>query len=274
MAEEKKDVIDQLVTGQSVKVQSATEQGVEGQVAVGTQQETATLADSTSQEKDVPYSRFKEANEKAKAAEDAKVLAEQQKQQAIDQLALVQANQTQVQTQQPVSIYEQALIDCGLKGQEYLSQEEQIKVNTRMEQLGVVRTQQNQQAFADQNFAQSHSDFVTAVGQLNQVTGQFMASVELQKILMEKPHLRASCSTAQGAYAIVMQERKLAELSKKTETLEQQQTQQNVDANLAPMSGVAAGGGAVSRTTGQITEKSSAKDVAAMEQRVKAGEFG
>lgn len=272
--EENKDVLDQLVIGQGVQAQPATEQGVEGQVAADTQQDAATLADGTSQEKDVPYSRLKEANDKTNAAEAARVLAEEQAQQARDQLALVQANQTPVQVQQPTTTYEQALRDCGLFGQEYLSQEEQIKVNARMEQLGTIRTQQNQQAFADQQFAQSHSDFGKAVGQLNTVTGQFMASAELQKILMEKPYLRASCSTAQGAYNIVMQERKVAELSKKTETLKQHQTQQDVDANLAPMSSSAAGGGAVNRTKGQINEKSSAKEVEVMQERVRAGEFG
>lgn len=273
MAKEEADVIDQLVTGQQkgVTAQSTAEQGVEGQVAADSQQ--GVLADDTSQDKDVPYSRFKEVNEKAKAAEDAKVLAEEQAQQARDQLALVQANQAPVQVQQPVSTYEQALNDCGLKGQEYLSQEEQIKVNARMEQLGTMRTQQQQQSIIDQQFAQSHPDFGKAVGQLNSVTGQFMASAELQKILMEKPYLQASCSTARGAYEIVMQERKLAELSQKNTSLEQHQTQQNVDANLAPMSSVAAGGGAVSRTKGQINENSTADDVRAMQQRVRAGEF-
>lgn len=264
MAKEKKDVIDQLVTGQQegVEAQSATEQGVEGQVAADTQDE-----------QQVPYSRFQEVNTQKNAAEEAKRVAEEQAQQARDQLTLMQANQAQVQAQQPVSTYEQALRDCGLHGQEYLTQEEQIKVNARQEQLGALRMQNQQQAIANQQFAQSHSDFGTAVGQLNTVTGQFMYSAEIQKILMEKPHLQASCLTAQGAYAIVMQERKLAELSKKAAAMEEHQVQQNVDANLSPMSPAAAGGGAVDKTKGQITESSTADEVRAMQQRVRAGEF-
>lgn len=273
MAKENEDVIDQLVTGQQGVNQSTTESGVEGQAAADSG--TAGVQQTTEQdEQQVPYSRFKEVNEQKKVAEDAKVLAEQQAQQARDQLALVQANQNTVQTQQPVSTYEQALLDCGLKGQEYLTQEEQIKLNARQEQINAARTQQQQQAFADQQFAQTHSDFGTAVGQLNLVTGQFMATAELQKILMEKPHLRASCSTAQGAYAVVMQERQLAELSKTTETLKQQQTQQNVETITGPMSSIAVGGGAVNSTKGEITEKSSVKEIETMQERVKAGEFG
>lgn len=265
MAKEQEDVIDQLVNGQGVeKAQSATEQGVEDQVAAGVEKPAE---EQVQDEQKIPLSRFNEVNERMKVAEE-------QAQQARDQLALTQANQGQVEQQQPVSNYEQALRDCGLFGEDFLNQEQQIQLNTRMEQLGMMRVQQQQQAIADQQFAQRHSDFGKVVGQLNQVTGQFMATAELQKLLMEKPFLRASCTTAQGAYEIIMQERKLADLSQKAAVMQQQQTQQQIDANLAPMSSTAAGGGAVDRTKGQITQDSTTEDVRALEQQVKSGKFG
>lgn len=263
MVEENKDVLDQLVDGPGVN-QPTTEQGVEGQVAAD---ESLVEGQPAQDEQQVPYERFKEVNEQRKAAEEAKALAEQQLQQTRDQMAL----QPQVQPQKTVSTYEQALTDCQLLDEEFLTQEQQIRVNARHEQLINAKNQQAQANQADLQFAQSHPDFVKAVGYLNP-QGHFVASAELNKILMEKPYLRGSCVTAQGAYEIVMQERKLAELSQQTTTLKAHQTRQNVDGNLAPMSPAATGGGAVERK-GKITKSSSAEDIRAMEQRVKSGEF-
>lgn len=274
MAKEQEDLNNsQSVADPDLTAQVVNEQGVSD--SAGVQQDAAVLADGTSQDKDVPYSKFKEANEKAKAAEEAKLLAEQQAQQTRDQLALMQqANQAPAQVQKPVSTYEQALIDCGVAGEEFLTEEQRIKVNSRQEQLSSVRTQQNQQVFANQQFAQSHSDFGTAVGQVNPSTGQFMYSAELQAILTKKPHLQGSCYTAQDAYKIVMEQRELEKLSKESAAMQEHQQQQRIDANLSPMSSAAAGGGAVNREQGQITESSTADDILALERRVKAGEFG
>lgn len=261
MVEENTDETGQVVDDQGVDAQVTNEQGVEGQVAAGESQD----------EQQVPYTRFKEVNEQKNAAEEAKRLAEEQLQQSRDQIALMQVNQPQVT--KVVSSYEQALKDCGLLGLENLSQEELIQVNARKDQIDAGTNQQNQQVIANQQFAQSHSDFVKAVGQVNPVTGQFMASAELQKILTEKPYLQASCLTAQGAYSVVMQERQLSKLTQEATALKGHQTQQNVDTKLSPMSSVAAGGGGVDRSKGKISESSTADDVLAMEARVKSGEF-
>lgn len=273
MAKEEKDLNKgQVVTDPDLTAQAVDEQGVAD--PAGVQRDGTVLADGTSQDKDVPYSKFKEANEAKKAAEEAQRIAEEQLQQTRDQIALVNAQPIQAQVEKPVSNYEQALRDCGVAGEDYLTEEQRIKVNARQEQINAVKTQQDNQVFANQQFAQSHSDFGTAVGQANPVTGQFMYSAELQKILTEKPHLQGSCYTAQGAYKVVMEQRKLAKLSEEAAAMKEHQQQQGVDANLSPMSSAAAGGGAVSRNKSQITETSTADDVRAIEQRVKAGEFG
>lgn len=267
MAKEK-DESGQLVNDQGVNAQVTTEQGVKGQVATG----EAAESQQTQDEQQVPYPRFKEVNEQKNAAEEAQRLAEQELQQAKDQMALMQANQPQVQQQKRISTYEQALRDCGLAGQDYLTQDEQIKVNSRQEELMSMKYQQQQQNAADIQFAQSHSDFRKVVGHTNP-TGLFVPSTELEKILTEKPYLRASCGTAQGAYEIVMNERKLATLVNESESLQQHQQELEVDAKLKPMSSSSVSDSAVERK-GAINESSTTEDVRAMEQRVKRGEFG
>lgn len=273
MAKEQEDLNKgQVVADPDLTAQVVDEKGVSD--SAGVQQDATVLADGTSPDKDVPYNKFKEANEAKKAAEEAQQLAEQQAQQARDQVALMQANQAQTQVEKPVSTYEQALRDCGVAGEDYLTEEQRIKVNSRQEQLNTARTQQNQQVFANQQFAQSHSDFGTVVGQVNPVTGQFMYSAELQTILTKKPYLQGSCYTAQDAYKIVMEQRELEKLSKESAAMQEHQQRQEIDANLSPMSSAAAGGGAVNRNKGQINESSTAEDVLALERKVKAGEFG
>lgn len=236
-------------------------------VTAGGQQDVTPDAEGTQDEK------YKAAIAMANAEKEKRQTAEQEAQLARDQMALLQANQ-QVQTQQvqqPTSTYERALQDCGFRDEVYLSQEQQIKVNARKDQLDATNLQQQQSAIANQQFVQSHSDYGAAVGQNNMVTGQFMVSAELQKILMEKPHLRGSCLTSEGAYKVVMEQRELAKL---TTTSQQQQTQQQIDTKLSPMSPAAAGGGAVDRTVGQITENSTAEDIRKVQEQVRAGKFG
>lgn len=273
MAKENEDLNKgQPVTGQDLTAQPVTGSSVSG--SAGGQQEATVLADGTNQDKDVPYGRFKEANEAKKAAEEAQRLAEQEAQQTRDQMALMQASQ--VQAQQPAqappqSTYEQAAKDLGYDP-EFMDEAQRVQVHRRMEQLNVARTQQQQMAVASQQFANSHSDFGTAVGQMN-VAGQFIASAELQKILMEKPHLRASCNTAAGAYQVVMDQRKVAELTQKAQAAEEQEIKNKADAKTGPMSLAAVGGGAIDRTAGLITESSTAADVLKVKEQIERGEF-
>jgi len=85
--------------------------------------------------------------------------------------------------------------------------------------------------------------------------------------------LQGSCLTAQDAYAVVMEQRKLAKLSGEAAVLQEQQNQLNVDAKVAPMGGSAGGGGAVDRK-GQITESSTPDDIRATQAKIRAGDFG
>jgi hypothetical protein len=258
---------EQVAAAEGVTGQVAADQGVESQVAAddgsaaGGQQ--ATKKDDIDELK-IPRSRLNEEIAKKEAAEREAELLRQQ-------MSVVLANQpqsTSAQPQRQKTTYEQAIEDCRIDP-DYMTESDRIRVMARKDELDLQRNIQIANQFANQRFIDSHSDFTTVAGHLNP-TGEFVPSAELQKILIKKPYLRASC-TAQGAYEIVMEERRLAEL---TRTAQQHKVQQEVDMKTSPMSPAAAGGGAVSRTEGQITENSTAEDVLRIEQEVKSGKFG
>lgn len=261
MAKEEKDLNnDQTVAGQDL-TQPVTEEGVEEQT--GVQDASTVLADGTSQDKPVPYERFKEANE-------AKKTAEQETQLLRDQMALVQAQQTQRSEQAgPVTTYEQAIKELGLESNDYLTEPERIQVFKRKEQLDFQRYQQQATVQANRSFITTHPDYGEVVGRPNPMTGTTMPSAEIVEILQRKPHLTAAAlSSAEAAYQIVMDERTLKELTKKTKAFDEQQTQQQIDAKTSPMSASAAGGG-----TGAHFPLKTRADVAEIERRLAAGEF-
>lgn len=267
MAEQNKD----LNTGQLVadtdlnKEQSVAAQDL---TASGQGKQAGTLADGTDENKTVKYSEFKKAN-------DAKVVAEEllkkQQQDHQTQMALLQANQQPVQTQtQPLSDYEQAKTDLGIANVEYPTEAERSNVMTRMAELVNIRNQQTNAAFANQQFESSHPDFTSAVGLRNPVTGAIQPTAEIVKILAEKPYLTAAAyASSQGAYEIVMQERKIQELSQLNTVQQEHLKQQGIDTKLAPVSGAAAGGGAITTTGASVT----VEQQRAAEERVASGEF-
>lgn len=269
MAKEQEDLnTGQLVAGTEDlnSAQAVTEQDLNQSV---TEKQAETLADGTNENKTVKYSEFKKANDAKIAAEE---LLKKQEQDHLSQMAILQANQQPVQTQaQPLSDYDQAKTDLGLANTEYVSEVERSAIHTRMTEIMNVRSQQSAAALTNQQFELSHSDFGSVVGLRNPVTGQIQPTAEVMKILTEKPHLTAAAlASSQGAYQIVIQERELTKLREQTTVQEEHLKQQGIDTKLAPVSGAAAAGGALStKTAGTITLEQQEEN----ERKVAAGEF-
>ena len=266
MVEENKD----LNKGQSVadadlnKDQSVAGQDLNQPV---TEKQAETLADGDDEsKKTVKYEEFKKANEAKKAAEEQAELLR-------NQMAIMQANQQPVQPQtqtQPLSDYDQAKTDLGLAGEEYMDESQRSKVYARITEIMNARHQQTAAAFSNQQFESSHPDFGSVVGLRNPATGTIQPTAEITKILAEKPYLTAAAyASSQGAYEIVMQQRKIDELQQQNTVQEEHLKQQGIDTKLAPVSGAAAGGGAVTTTGSKVT----IEQQQAMEERVASGEF-
>lgn len=260
MAEEKKDVNkEQVVTAQGVS-QSATGDGV-------TQ---VTTEKTETDEKSVPYDRFKEVNDAKNAAEE--LLAKQQ-QDHQTQMAIMQANQQpvqQTQVKEPLSDYDQAKADLGLAGEEYMDENQRSKVQARITEIMNARNQQRNAALANQQFENSHPDFGSVVGLHNPITGAIQATAEILKILTEKPYLTAAAyASSQGAYEIVMQQRRIDELQQQNTVQEEHLKQQGIDTKLAPVSGAAAAGGAAQAASGTVTVEQQQEN----ERKVAAGEL-
>jgi len=268
MAEDNAGVTeDSIAEGQAVEGQLDTGQAVDAQPDTGAKQD----------ENKIPLSRLNEEIGKKKVAETAQKAAEQDAQLLRDQMAIIQANQSQAQVQtqvqQPKSTYEQAMLDCGVAESEYLTEQERTKVFARKEQLDMARNVQQTSQLANQQFIGSHSDYSEVVGVTNLYTGIVTPSTEITEILQRKPHLKAAAyASAQGAYEIVMDERKLKELTEESSASTEFEAQQKVDAKTGVMSSAAVGGsGAVD--SGQLKRATTYEQQLENDQRVAAGQF-
>ena len=269
MPEEKQGVnTDQNAAGQQAdSAQVASEQGVTGQSPAGD-------VDTNQDKGPVPYDRFKEVNDAKNAAVEAQTTAEQAAQQARDQLAVAMANtvqQVQPQVQQPLSTYEQAMADCGATAEELpYDGAMQVKVQNRKEQLEQIKQNSTQQFLANQQFTNTHPDYGEVVGRTNPATGQIIPSAEITEILQRKPHLTATAyASAQGAYNIVMDERKLTKFEKDQAALEEHQARTNVDTETQPLGASAAGGG----VAGDVQQKMMTREqVIEIQEKLASGE--
>ena len=256
----------QAVTEPDLKeTQPVTESGVTEQVA-DVQKQDEKLADGTSTEKDVPYSELKKATDAKNAAEEQTAYAQRQLE-LMQQQALVQANAPQ----QPMTSTEQALADLGLTADDIYVGENYVKIMNRKDQIDSVKTQQQQIAVGNQQFAAQHPDVSQVVGSVNPMTGQIMTcSPELMSLLTKKPYLAGACTTVQAAYDIVLHERKLAEFEKTQASNQEHQNRQEVDNTTQPMGGSAAGGGGAGDPNNQSLM--SREQVLAIEQKLADGE--
>ena len=258
--DEKKDLnTNQTVTDSGLKEQPATAPDLNSQVVTDEQAET--LADGTPVDKSVPYDEMKKAIDSKNAAEEKTRLLQAQVQ-------VMQANQQETVQQAPLSDYDQARVDVGLGGEEFLEESQRGKIYTRMNEITNIRQNQTNALIANQQFESIHPDFSTVVGNRNHL-GQIAPSAEIMKILTEKPYLTASVySSSQAAYDIVMRERELTELKKLNIVNKEHLDQQEIESKLGPISAAAVSGGGISdKTAGTITLKQQLEN----EQRVADG---
>lgn len=199
------------------------------------------LADGDDKEKKtVKYTEFEKANKaKVAAEEEARILREQMQIMAVNQQQTIQPAQTPAQ---PLTVYEQARVDLGLQDEEYPSETDRGRIFQRVIEIQNAVNQQQRQAQSNQQFIQTHADYGEVVGR--QIGNNFQLSPELLEIITKKPHLaNAAYSSAQSAYKVVMDERKLAELEKTATANQEHLARQGIDNKTDPLGGSAAGGG-------------------------------
>ena len=184
---------------------AVNQQDLSNDVVNQTQQD-GTLADGTSAEKDVPYSKLKEATDRAKKAEEDLAFSQRN----YDLLQANQQGQQQAtQVQKAGSTYEQAMLDLGLTADD-LYGENMIKVQNRKSELDQAVQVQQSAYNANAQFFTSHPDFTQVVGSVNPATGTIMSwSSEALALQQKKPWLAGAFQTAQGAYEAVIAERRL-----------------------------------------------------------------
>lgn len=253
-------MVEQIQTGTEEAAAAGQQQTVEDGGDAGVQQATAP-ADGENQ--DVQVEAFKtKAEDEVKKRQAIEAENENLKQ----QMQLITANQASVQPQvpaQPKTLFEQCAERLGFGDGSYLTGEQHGQVLQLMIQVqGNVAT--------TQNYIQSHPDFVQVAGTIHQQTGQLIPSAELQKILTEKPQLRSLAASPQGAYELVMQERKLAELEKNATANQEHLTRQEFDNKTEPLGGSAAGGGGAGDPNNQ--QMMSREQVREIEQKLADGE--
>lgn len=253
--------------------QVVTEEGVNsGQVAddQGVTESTTQNAEETAQnqEQAVPYDRFKEVNEQKKLAEEQVMQAQRDNDILRGQM---QGMTQQAQPVQPKSTYEQAMADCGVTVDDLYDGNNMVKVQNRKSELDAQNMQLQQNVMADRQFMMSHPDYNEVVGSVNPTTGQLMtASRELQDLLSKKPYLAGACTSAQGAYEIVIRERQIAKLQETQQASQEHLNRQNVDNATQPMGASAAGGGTTSASIqGGMMSREKVEEI---EQKLARGE--
>lgn len=220
------------------------------------------LADGTDEDKKtVKYTEFTKVNEARKSLE-------QENESLRSQMQLLASQKPATQPQAPSTPYDQARIELGYGDVEYLTETERSRVISRATEIQNANYRKQVQAQSDQQFKGTHPDYGEVVGR--QVGSQFLPSLELNKILSEKPWKASACSTAQGAYETVMEQRKYDELQQQNAVLAEHLKQTGIDTKLAPVSGAAAGGAAVVANTPAVL---TAEQQAENERKVESGEL-
>ena len=237
-------------------------------------QQTGTTAADTSVGDAVAGDAAQDQDEKKEAGMEAAYKAEKQKRQQLeqseqllrDQLTVANATQQQAQIVAPLSDYDQAKTNLGLAGEEYIEETQRGKIYAEINRITNARNQQSAQLSTNQSFISLHPDYNEVVGRY--AGTQFIPSAEITELVQRKPYLAATAfASAEGAYQIVMDERKLKTLDQKTTVQEEHLNQQGIATKLAPVSGAAAAGGAITAGAGAITLEQQTEN----EQRVENG---
>lgn len=250
------DANQDLNSGGSVATQDLKDAGTVNQQDLNqsvTGEQDEILADgSKKSDKTVKYEEFEKANAAKKEAEEARVVAEQKLAQAVQLQQQTTLQQQAGQAPQPSSTYELAMQQLGLTADDLYDGNNQLKVQKLKAELDTALQQQQATFATNQQFMASHPDFTQVVGNVDPATGRITAwSSEALLLQQKKPHLAASFQSAQGAYELVMAERRLAELEKNDAANKEHLQRQGVDTNIAPLGGSAAGGGGAGDPHGQ-----------------------
>ncbi|MHC4322707.1 MAG: hypothetical protein ACYSUX_00375 [Planctomycetota bacterium] len=252
MAEENEDLNNSQSVADSQDLNNAQSVAVQDLNQSVTGQQDDVLADGTKKsEKTVKYEEFEKVNAAKKAAEEALAIEKQKLDQAIALQQQTAYNQQAVQTQQPSTTFDLAMQQLGLTADDLYDGNNMIKVQRRKAELDTQLQRQQNAYAANQQFIASHPDFNQVVGSVNPSTGQIAYSQEALLLQQKKPHLSASFQSAQGAYELVMSERKLAELEKIAAANKEHLARQGVDVKTDPLGGSAAGGSGVSDSNNQ-----------------------
>ena len=165
-----------------------------------------------------------------------------------------------------LSDYDQAKTNLGLAGEEYIEEAQRGKIYAEINRITNARNQQSAQLSTNQSFISLHPDYNEVVGRY--AGTQFIPSAEITELVQRKPYLAATAfASAEGAYQMVMDERKLKTLDQQTTVQEEHLNQQGIATKLAPVSGAAAAGGAITAGAGTITVAQQQEN----EQRVENG---
>ena len=274
MADENNDLnTDQVVTDPDLNnVDAVNQQGVADDQVAGDQVQDDKLADGTSASKSVPYTEMQKQVEARKTAEEQTAHAQRQ-------LELYQAKEAgRIQSGQnnqvaaPQSSMEQALVDCGLTADDLYDGNNKIKIQVRKDQIDAAQRRQGQANIANTQFMNAHPDAAQVVGSVNPITQQLVPSAEFSQLLAAKPHLAGACTDFQGAYNIVMEQRKLAEYEKKAAINTEHQNRTNTDVITKPLGGSAAGaGGGAGKQGGQALM--TREQVLEVERKLRTGEL-
>lgn len=250
----------------NAQVVTETEDANKDQVVTGSGESTEVTnqqseKDAQTQDKTVPYDRFKEVNDQKKTAEENAAYAQRQ-------LEIIQASQqTQQQAQQAQTTLDQAMINCGVVADDMFG-EAQVRVFNEKSRLDGILMQQVQGQNANLQFINSHSDFSQVVGSVNLATGQIIAwSNEALTLLQKKPYL--ANASAQGIYDEVIQARRFSELESKAAVNQEHLNRTGADTASQPLGGSAAGGGASGDTSQQLMTRD---EVAEIERKLANGE--
>ncbi len=194
-----------------------------------------------------------EGFQKAYEAEKAKRQQSEQAEQLLrDQLTVANANQQQPQPVVPLSVYDQAKSNLGLTDSDYIEEVDRGKIYTEINRITNAQNRQILQQNANNAFISQHPDYLEVVGRY--AGTQFIPSAEITELIREKPYLQAAAfASAEGAYQVVMAEREFKKLTDQNTVQEEHLKQQGIDTKLAPVSGAAAAGGAITAGTGAIT---------------------
>jgi len=186
----------EAATTESVSQPVATDESINAEAA-GVPQADVAPAQGAEENGPVPYDRFKEVNEAKKIASDR--VAE------LENYIKLTQQPVQQPVQQPTkeSLTLQVMKELGIDPENILTGAEQAQVNDEVSR----RTAASYQAQASvQSYIASKPDFAKVVGAVDPLTGQFMYSPPLTRVIQSNPSIATALQSAGNNAAILAYE--------------------------------------------------------------------